>query len=108
MAIQIRHSIGNTIYDRKMLDTTKSNDSTDTMVAARYRWTALGACLLCMAVSVGSSALILPFQSIWLDESTQMSGLERDPIQVARWLAFREDSPRGIMHDRMPPLSYWM
>jgi Dolichyl-phosphate-mannose-protein mannosyltransferase len=71
------------------------------------RWAVVSACLLCMATTVSSSALLLPFQSIWVDESTQMSGLEASPIAAAGWLAGGAKYNTWLQNDRMPPLSYW-
>jgi hypothetical protein len=62
---------------------------------------------ICVAFSVGSSALFLGHQSLWLDEATQMSGLSLGPIEQVRWLSGQAKYPFGVSDDRMPPLSYW-
>jgi hypothetical protein len=86
---------------------TRSDDGPVTMPVHRPRWAVVSACLLCMATTVSSSALLLPFQSIWVDESTQMSGLEASPIAAAGWLAGGAKYNTWLQNDRMPPLSYW-
>jgi hypothetical protein len=52
--------------------------------------------------------LFLPKQTLWLDESTQMSGLSLGPVSISRWLAGSEPHDLGQFPDRMPPLSYWV
>ncbi len=55
-----------------------------------------------LAWSFGSS------QSIWVDETTQLSGLEFNPVAQVRWLAGRDKHALGVPDDRAPPLSYWL
>jgi hypothetical protein len=65
-------------------------------------------CVGVIALFVGSAALFLPHQSIWIDESTQLSGLTLGPVEVARWLVDARRQDFGVPGDRMPPLSYWL
>lgn len=50
----------------------------------------------------------LPEQSLWVDETTQLSGLTLSPVEVLRWLAGEGRGRFGLPDDRMPPLSYWL
>lgn len=48
-------------------------------------------------------------QELWMDETTQLSGLSLGPIEVVRWLLGEHvDRFGGIPGDRMPPVSYWL
>ena len=54
-------------------------------------------------------ALCLRFgfaQQVWIDESTQLSGISVAPFETIRWLAGENQSRFGVPGDRMPPLSY--
>jgi hypothetical protein len=62
---------------------------------------------LCVVVSVGSAAMVMPGRSIWVDETTQMSGLAGNPIEITQWLMGRIKYNTNLQDDRMPPLSYW-
>jgi hypothetical protein len=64
--------------------------------------------LLPPLVALLACGLFLPHQSIWIDESTQLSGLTLDPIEVVRWLTGTDVGRFGVPHDRMPPVSYWL
>lgn len=64
--------------------------------------------LVCVAALVAGAAAFLPQQSIWVDEATQLSGLQLGPREVARWLAGGDRRDFGQFRDRMPPLSYWL
>ena len=57
---------------------------------------------------VGGAAAFLPRQCLWLDETTQMTGMGLGPVGVVRWLAGGEPHDTGQARDRMPPLSNWM
>lgn len=63
---------------------------------------------VCVLICVGSAAMVLPHRSIWVDESTQMSGLAGDPIQLTQWLMGGAKYNTHLQDDRMPPLSYWV
>ncbi len=54
------------------------------------------------------AGLFLPYQSIWIDETTQLSGLTLPPAEAAAWLAGRDPHRFGVPPDRMPPLGYWL
>ncbi|MFT4115727.1 hypothetical protein [Bradyrhizobium sp.] len=47
-------------------------------------------------------------QNIWLDESTQLSGISLKFSEMLRWLVGADSNPDrlGVPEDRMPPLSY--
>lgn len=56
----------------------------------------------------GLSAWFAATQSIWVDETTQLSGLTLTSIQQARWLAGIDKKLFVVPDDRMPPLSYFL
>ncbi len=67
--------------------------------------------VLIVAASVLCAAMFLPQQTLWVDETTQMSGLTLNPIEVVNWLTSGKDAKQygfGVPADRMPPLSYWL
>ena len=47
-------------------------------------------------------------QSVWTDESTQLSGLSLGFADQLRWLAGRLPDTFAVPPDRTPPLSYWL
>ncbi len=53
----------------------------------------------------GSFAL---HQNLWVDESTQLSGLSLSFVDIYRWLGALIDNPFPVPSDRMPVLSYWL
>lgn len=66
---------------------------------------------LIAAAVAGFVAMALHFaaaQSIWVDETTQLSGLLLSPWAQVTWLAGWENPIPGVPPDRMPPLSYWL
>jgi hypothetical protein len=75
-------------------------------VAARLRF--FIGLLSTVSLAVVGAALFLPHQSIWIDESTQLSGLTLSPLEVVRWLDGAHHHDFGVPGDRMPPLSYWL
>lgn len=46
-------------------------------------------------------------QTIWVDETTQLSGLALPLDSQLQWLVGRSELQLGVPPDRMPPLSYW-
>jgi hypothetical protein len=46
-------------------------------------------------------------QNLWVDETTQLSGLTLSFVDVYRWLSGLMDAPFSVPSDRMPVLSYW-
>ncbi len=67
--------------------------------------------IIIVAVSILSAAMFLPQQTLWVDETTQMSGLTLNPIEVVSWLTSGKDASEygfGVPPDRMPPFSYWL
>jgi hypothetical protein len=45
-------------------------------------------------------------QNIWLDETTQLSGITLSPWEMLRWLSGVNADRFGVPADRMPPVSY--
>lgn len=45
-------------------------------------------------------------QDIWIDESTQLSGVTLSPGALVQWLAGTDTGRFGVPGDRMPPLGY--
>lgn len=67
--------------------------------------------IIIVVTSVLSAAMFLPQQTLWVDETTQMSGLTLNPIEVVSWLNSGKDASEygfGVPPDRMPPFSYWL
>jgi hypothetical protein len=64
------------------------------------------AMLACVFLSTLAAVTFLPRQSIWIDETTQLSGLTLGPLGLTRWLA-GQGHPFLVPPDRMPPISYW-
>lgn len=73
----------------------------DTPCAAPF-WPLVPAALL-FVVGV---AIFAGVQSVWIDETTQLSGASLSVPQVIRWLAGQAHHDFGVPPDRMPPLSY--
>jgi 4-amino-4-deoxy-L-arabinose transferase-like glycosyltransferase len=69
-------------------------------------WTAalVGVAALFAIVAVRFAAQ----QSVWTDESTQLSGLSLSFADQLRWLAGRLPHAFAVPPDRMPPLGYWL
>jgi len=47
-------------------------------------------------------------QTIWLDETTQLTGLTLSFGEQLAWLSGHSDKVLGVPPDRAPPLSYWI
>jgi len=47
-------------------------------------------------------------QEIWVDETTQLSGLTLGPMEVVGWLGGDRQDRFDVPGDRMPPVSYWL
>ncbi len=62
----------------------------------------------CMIGLVAMASWFAATQSIWVDETTQLSGLTLSPWRQVGWLAGWEKQSFGVPDDRMPPLSYWV
>ena len=78
-------------------------------VPARGDRTAIVAMTLgVMAVAALAAGLFLPHQALWIDETTQLSGLSLSPPALVQWLAHPAAHDFGVPADRMPPLSYWL
>jgi hypothetical protein len=66
----------------------------------------LPALLLILALIFAAGAgYFATLQNIWIDESTQLSGLTLAPLALLRWLG-GQPVPFGVPADRMPPISY--
>lgn len=57
-------------------------------------------------IHLAAAARFAGVQSIWVDETTQMTGLSLDFIERLRWLAGGSNLQLGVPPDRMPPGSY--
>lgn len=66
------------------------------------RWM-LAACWLLLALLLLRFALV---QDVWIDESTQLSGIALSPGGIITWLAGKDQGRFGVPGDRMPPVSY--
>ncbi|MDT8344381.1 MAG: hypothetical protein RQ752_08085, partial [Thermohalobaculum sp.] len=58
------------------------------------------------AIHLAAAARFAGVQSLWVDETTQMTGLSLDFIERMRWLAGGSNMQLGVPPDRMPPGSY--
>lgn len=68
-----------------------------------------GGLLLCMTVVALAGTAFAHRQTLWLDETTQLSGLSLGPLELTRWLTGKyHDFGCSTAPDRMPPLSYWL
>lgn len=64
--------------------------------------------LVVLGVFVGAAGVFATHQVLWVDETTQLSGLGLDLGEQYRWLTGQVDPGLGVPPDRMPPLSYWL
>lgn len=62
----------------------------------------LATAALLLAANAGS---FLPHQSLWVDETTQLAGVQVGPTRILAWLVGRGPD-LGVPPDRAPPLSY--
>lgn len=69
--------------------------------------TLLAACTVAALLACAGGLAFLPHRSIWVDETTQLSGLTLSPVEVVPWLAGQTEHDFGVPDDRMPPVSYW-
>jgi len=74
----------------------------------RYTPRAWAGLLCCVLLAVLLPAVFKKHQSLWVDETTQLSGLTLNPVQVTKWLAGEEGHRFGVPPDRSPPMSYWV
>ena len=75
---------------------------------ARYTAQAWIGLVCCVLLAVVLPAMFMKHQSLWVDETTQLSGLTLNPIEVTTWLAGEEGHRFGVPPDRAPPMSYWV
>jgi hypothetical protein len=64
--------------------------------------------LAVMVAAAVAAGLFLPHQALWIDETTQLSGLSLRPAGLLHWLVHPASHDFGVPGDRMPPLSYWL
>lgn len=64
--------------------------------------------LAVLAVWIACAVAFAAHQEIWVDETTQLSGLTLGFSEVADWLTGTRADRFGVPDDRMPPLSYWV
>src|SRR3990172_7799414 len=76
-------------------------DSGSTAAALAHAAATAGA----LALLICSAAAFLPHQSLWVDETTQLSGIGLGPRQLLDWL-IGNGPDLGVPADRMPPGSY--
>lgn len=86
---------------------TSQSPNAGAMPCPRKRRADLWALALILMVGVGMSVSFLRSQDIWVDETTQLSGLTLSPVAVVPWLCGEDTQRFGVPGDRMPPLSYW-
>ena len=72
---------------------------------ARLTWPERGLFLL-LAIFALVAFRFSFVESIWTDESTQLSGITLDVYDMIRWLANLDPNPFPVPPDRQPPLSY--
>lgn len=63
--------------------------------------------VICLAFLAGAG-WFAAHQAVWIDETTQLSGLALPPDVQLSWLLGRSGLDLGVPPDRMPPLSYWV
>lgn len=68
---------------------------------------AIALLLLCV-IFVSGAGYFAAHQAIWIDETTQLSGLALPYGEQLRWLLGQSELRLGVPADRMPPLSYWL
>ncbi|MCW2404187.1 4-amino-4-deoxy-L-arabinose transferase-like glycosyltransferase [Sphingobium sp. B1D7B] len=68
-------------------------------------WLAATPVLVIFAIA---AFLFARVQNIWIDETTQLSGVTLAPGALLSWLAGGYDAGFGVPDDRMPPLSYFI
>ncbi len=69
------------------------------------QWFTIAAVLVAF---VTMSGVFASNQTIWVDETTQLSGLALPFTEQLLWLIGLSDVELGVPPDRMPPLSYWI
>ena len=76
--------------------------------ASRFHFLHLFFLPLCLTIYLISGFSFAHRQTLWLDETTQLSGLTLGPVGVTQWLAGApHDFGYPTAPDRMPPMSYW-
>lgn len=71
------------------------------------QWLLYGSWAL-VALFAGVALAFSYHQNLWVDESTQLSGLTLSFVDLYRWLGGLIDNPFPVPSDRMPMLSYWV
>jgi hypothetical protein len=70
-----------------------------------WEWIAF---VISISLFLAFAGLFAQTQSIWVDETTQLSGLTLEPREQILWLSGKQKYEFGVPPDRMPPLSYWL
>jgi 4-amino-4-deoxy-L-arabinose transferase-like glycosyltransferase len=77
------------------------------MIAGRARALPLPVIVLTVLALLAAAAIYFArLQNVWIDETTQLSGITLDPARMIRWLAGEPVPDFGVPADRMPPVSY--
>lgn len=63
---------------------------------------------MAMAIFAFCAGLFANHQTIWVDETTQLTGLSLTFSEQLAWLSGQSDKVLGVPPDRSPPLSYWI
>ena len=64
------------------------------------------AIMVLLAFFVACCLLFARVQNVWIDESTQLSGVRLSVTDLVAWLAGARTERFGVPGDRMPPLAY--
>jgi hypothetical protein len=72
------------------------------LITTRRRWI-IGLLLACFVLACIRFALV---QDIWIDESTQLSGVRLPVAELLGWLGGTDANRFGVPGDRMPPMAY--
>jgi 4-amino-4-deoxy-L-arabinose transferase-like glycosyltransferase len=63
---------------------------------------------ICLAFFLAIALTYASSQSLWVDEATQLSGIQLGFSTQLKWLLGAEVEGLRVPHDRTPPLSYWI
>lgn len=71
--------------------------------ASRADWLIM---LVIAALFVAGGVVFLRAQNVWIDETTQLSGMALSLPRMIAWLTGTPEPTLGVPPDRMPPISY--
>lgn len=80
----------------------------DRQTESLQEWHPLLSLVLILAVFFFFATRFAINQSLWTDETTQLSGLTLSFADNLRWLTGSMANPFPFPSDRMPPISYWI